>query len=112
MIYGMEGYLIDDIDSKRLNDIREMRKGTYIVFDLETTGLSSDRDKITEIGAVKIRDGIIVDKFSQLVNPEMEISEQITELTGITNEMVEDKPTIDKVLPKSKNSARRYNGRT
>ena len=100
MIYGMEGYLIDDIDSKRLNDIREMRKGTYIIFDLETTGLSSDRDRITEIGAVKIRDGIIVDKFSQLVNPEMEISEQITELTGITNEMVEDKPTIDKVLPK------------
>lgn len=105
MIYGMEGYLIDDIDSKRLNDIREMRKGTYIIFDLETTGLSSDRDRITEIGAVKIRDGIIVDKFSQLVNPEMEISEQITELTGITNEMVEINQRLIKFCLNSKNSA-------
>lgn len=102
MIYGMEGYLIDDIRSEKLNRIREIRGGEYVVFDLETTGLSPETERITEFGAVKIRDGLIVDKFSQLVNPEKEISEEITQLTGITNEMVSDMPTIDKVLPQFK----------
>lgn len=102
MIYGMEGYLIDDIRSEKLNRIREIRGGEYVVFDLETTGLSPETERITEIGAVKIRDGLIVDKFSQLVNPEKEISEEITQLTGITNEMVGDMPTIDRVLPQFK----------
>lgn len=102
MIYGMEGYLIDDINSKELNRIREIKSGTYVVFDLETTGLSPDNERITEFGAVKVRDGLIVDKFSQLVNPEKEISAEITELTGITNEMVENMPTIKEILPKFK----------
>lgn len=102
MIYGMEGYLIDDINSKELNHIREIKSGTYVVFDLETTGLSPENERITEFGAVKIRGGLIVDKFSQLVNPEKEISEEITALTGITNEMVENMPTIKEVLPKFK----------
>lgn len=102
MIYGMEGYLIDDIDSKKLNEVRKMKQGTYVVFDLETTGLSPERERITEFGAVKIKDGLIVDKFSQLVNPEREISEEIITLTGITNEMVENMPTEKEVLPRFK----------
>lgn len=102
MIYGMEGYLLDDIDSKKINAVREMKKGEYVVFDLETTGLSADNDMITEIGATKIKDGLIVDNFSQLVNPGCEISKNITELTGITNEMVKDMPNIGEVLPRFK----------
>ncbi len=100
MIYGMEGYLIDDIKSKKLNEIREIKKGTYVVFDLETTGLKAETEAITEIGAVKIKDGLIIDSFSQLVNPEKNISAEITQITGITNEMVENMPTIAEVLPK------------
>ena len=102
VIYGMEGYLIDDIAPRRINEIKQKRSGEYVVFDLETTGLSADSDRITEIGACRVRDGVIVDKFSQLVNPECEISDYITSLTGITNEMVEDKPVIAEVLPRFK----------
>ncbi len=72
---------------------------SFTVFDIETTGLSRYNDKITEIGAVKIVDGEIVDVYQQLVNPEKLISEKITDLTGITNEMVSGEPKIDKVLP-------------
>ncbi len=102
MIYGMEGYLLDDINSAKINAVREMKKGEYVVFDLETTGLSADNDMITEIGATKIKDGLIIDNFSQLVNPGCEISEDITNLTGITNEMVKDMPNIGEVLPRFK----------
>ncbi len=68
------------------------------VFDIETTGLSSINDMITEIGAIKVRDGNVVETFSQLINPERPISEFITNLTGITNEMVTDKPKINQVI--------------
>ena len=72
----------------------------YVVFDIETTGLDSEFDEIIEIGAVKIKDGIKIDTFNSLIKPEYEIDEFITELTGITNEMVENAPSIDEVLPK------------
>ena len=72
----------------------------YIVFDLETTGFSSVNDKIIEIGALKYRDDQLIDTFDLLLNPEIEIPEKITELTGITNEMVRECETIETALPK------------
>lgn len=73
---------------------------SYVVFDIETTGLDPEYDEIIEIGAVKIKDGIEVEKFNTLIKPEYDIDEFITELTGITNEMVKNAPSIDEVLPK------------
>lgn len=100
VLYGVEGYLVNDIKPIVNNTKSQGIDTGYIVFDIETTGFSSKNDKITEIGAVKIIDGQIVDKFSQLVNPNIKIPERIVELTGITDELVADKPTIDEVLPK------------
>lgn len=74
-------------------------KRNYVVFDLETTGLSSATHEITEIGAIKVIDGEVADKFEMLVKPTKKITKKITEITGITNEMVEDKPPIEEVLP-------------
>lgn len=71
----------------------------YIVFDIETTGLDSSYDEVIEIGAIKVKNNKIVSKFNSLVKPKNEINEYITELTGITNEMVKDTPTIEKILP-------------
>src|SRR5210317_2226828 len=76
-----------------------MREG-YVILDLETTGLSKHYHKITEIAAMKIKDNEIVDKFEALVNPQVPIPKFITRLTGITNEMVENEPTIDEIMPK------------
>lgn len=81
-------------------NIKSLNDQDFIVFDLETTGLSSYNDKITEIGAVRVSNGNIVDVFDELVNPEKFIPEKIQEITGITNEMVAGKPTIEEVLPK------------
>ncbi|MBP3480255.1 MAG: PolC-type DNA polymerase III [Clostridia bacterium] len=89
LIYGVEGYLVDDC----LHD-------EYIVFDIETTGLKAHEEKITEIGACRVRAGKIIDEFQSFVNPGRHIPEEITELTGITDEMVKDAPFIDKVLRK------------
>lgn len=73
---------------------------TFVVLDIETTGVHyTEGDKITEIGAVRIVDGKIVDKFQTLVNPGIKISQEITNLTGIDNEMVKDAPSFEKVVP-------------
>lgn len=80
----------------------------YVVFDIETTGLDPEFDEIIEIGAVKIKDGIKIDTFNSLIKPEYEIDEFITELTGITNVMVENAPSIDEVLPKFMDFIRDY----
>lgn len=71
----------------------------YIVFDIETTGLDSSYDEVIEIGAIKVKNNKTVSKFNSLVKPKNEIDEYITELTGITNEMVKDAPTIEEILP-------------
>lgn len=71
---------------------------TYIVLDLETTGTHPADDKITEIGAVKVYNNQVVGSYKQLVNPEVPITEKITEITGITDEMVQDQPTIHEVM--------------
>ncbi len=100
VIYGMEGYLVDDEVSAVRSTAEEGIAGTYVVFDIETTGLSAEADMITEIGAVLVENGVVRDTFAQLVNPQRPIPPRITELTGISDDMVADKPTIEEVLPK------------
>lgn len=72
----------------------------YISVDIETTGVNAKWDRIIEIGAVKVRDGNVTETFSELINPGVNVSTYITELTGINNQMLEGKPTIEEVLPK------------
>lgn len=72
----------------------------YVVFDIETTGLKASEDKIIEIGALKYENNILVDKFSYLINPKVKLPEIIKGITGITDEILIDKPTIEEVLPK------------
>ncbi len=97
VIYGVEGYLINDRKEIVINYTDKFNN--YVIFDIETTGLSNKNNKITEIGAIKLdENGNIIDNFSQLVNPEVEIPEFITELTGITDAMVADEPTIEPVI--------------
>jgi len=99
VIYGMEGYLVDDEVNLVDGEENYSLDDEFVVFDIETTGLSSKNDGITEIGAVRIKNNKILDSFSALVNPEQHIPEKIVELTGITNDMVKEKPTIEMVLP-------------
>lgn len=80
----------------------------YVVLDIETTGLDAQNERITEIGALKYIDNKLTDTFQVLINPEKEISWRITSLTGITNEMVKDCETIDKVLPRLINFIENY----
>lgn len=98
VIYGMEGYLVDDLVPVVNGVSNEPLDGTFIVFDLETTGLSRLHDRITEIGAVKITDRQITGTFSSFVNPLIAIPKEITRLTGITDAMVADAPTEDEAV--------------
>ena len=98
-LFGMEAKIIEDDFRIITNPYDSMNLEEFVVFDIETTGLSNATEKITEIGAVKIVDNQIVDEFNQLINPEIPIPEKITELTSITNEMVKDMPKIEEVLP-------------
>lgn len=100
VLYGVEGYLVDDGVPLAINEKGQTLDDTYVIFDLETTGFSSKNDKIIEIGAVKIKDGVIIDNFSEFVNPSRPIPYKITELTGINDEMVRDAKTIEDVLPR------------
>ena len=99
VIYGVEGYIVDDLTEIAVNAGDQSLDDTYIVFDIETTGFSSIRDSIIEIGAVKVQDGRIVDRFSTFVNPKRPIPFEITNLTSITDEMVMDSPGIETILP-------------
>ncbi len=100
VIYGVEGYYVNDGVPIVYNPGNRSFEDEFVVFDIETTGLSAVKDRITEIGAVKIRNGQLVDRFSELINPEIPIPENIIKLTGITNAMVRDKETIREVLPR------------
>ena len=100
ILYGVEGYLVED-NAPIIRDANDKDLSqTFVVFDLETTGFSNKNDKITEIGAVKVKNFEIVDRFNELINPEKDISYKVQELTGITNDLIKDKPTIEEILPR------------
>jgi DNA polymerase-3 subunit alpha (Gram-positive type) len=101
MIYGMEANVIDDAIPVVLNAGEEsLADATYIVFDIETTGLSVINNEIIEIAGVKMQDGKVIDTFESFVKPNARIPYHITQLTHITDEMVADAPKIENVLPK------------
>ena len=100
ILYGMEAYLVDDLIDTVKNDKGQNFTGDFIVFDLETTGIGAKSNEIIEIGAVKVSNQKIVDRFSQFVNPNRPIPYNITQLTSIDDSMVADAPDIDEVLPK------------
>ncbi|GAA0723025.1 PolC-type DNA polymerase III [Clostridium malenominatum] len=100
ILYGIEAYLVQDGVPIVLNGEGKTIDDEFIVFDIETTGFSSKNDKIIEIGAVKIKNGQIIDTFSSFVNPGVHIPAKIIELTGITDDMVSEAESIDQVLPK------------
>lgn len=97
VIYGVEAYLVPD---DNLIDLQEELEDEYCILDIETTGISFRTEKITEIGAVKVKNGEIIDTFESFVNPEISIPAKITEITHITDDMVKNAETIDKVMPK------------
>lgn len=99
MIYGVEGYLVDDLKQLVEKSRNQGLSDSYVVFDIETTGFSSSRNRIIEIGAVRVVNGNITDKFSTFVNPDVPIPFEIEQLTGINDNMVLPYPKIDEILP-------------
>ena len=99
VLYGVEGYLVDDMKELVENGAGQSLDHTCVVFDIETTGFSPLKNLIIEIGAVRVEEGRIVDKFSSFVNPDVPIPFEIEKLTGINDNMVLDAPKIDRVLP-------------
>ncbi|SCW27852.1 DNA polymerase-3 subunit alpha [Lachnospiraceae bacterium C10] len=102
VIYGCEIYLVDDTKTIATNEKNQSLDDTYVVFDIETTGLNAAVVDIIEIGAVKFEHGEITERFSEFVNPHKPIPYHIVELTSITDEQVKNAPGIDVILPKFK----------
>lgn len=100
VIYGLEGYLVDDTKEIVVDPKGQSLDDKYVVFDIETTGFSAQNDQIIEIGAVKVEKGQITDRFSTFVNPHTPIPFEIEKLTGITDDMVLHEPDIQEVLPR------------
>ena len=100
VIYGVEAYLAPDAKQCVTNVKDQDIDTTYCVLDLETTGFSAVTEKITEVGIMKVKNGEVIDEFSCFVNPEKPIPQRVVEVTNITDEMVKDAETIDKVFPK------------
>ena len=100
VIYGVEAYFCPDKDPCVVNSKSQDIDTEYCVFDLETTGISHITEKITEIGIIKIKNGEVIDTFECFVNPEKPIPEEVVKVTHITDDMVKDAETIDKVMPK------------
>ncbi len=98
IIYGMEAYYVDDTARAVYGNARPDFNAEMVVFDIETTGLSVSTCEIIEIGAVKIKNGEVIDRYDRFVKPKKEIPEEITELTSITNEMVAEADEISVVL--------------
>ncbi len=99
VIYGVEAYLVDDLQEIATNEQGQDFQQDFVVFDLETTGFSPVENRIIEIGAVKVSEGKITDRFSAFVNPDVPIPFEIEKLTGITDAMVVDADTIETILP-------------
>ena len=100
IIYGVEAYLAPDKVSPVSFSKGQSIDTTYCVLDLETTGFSFRTEKITEVGIIKVKNGEVIDEFSCFVNPEKPIPQRVVEVTNITDDMVKDAETIDKVMPK------------
>ena len=101
VIYGVEAYLVPDKEKSVKNPRGQvLNDATYCVLDLETTGISITTEKITEVGIMKVKKGEVIDEFEIFVNPEKPIPQRVVEVTNITDEMVKDAETIDKVFPK------------
>lgn len=100
IIYGVEAYLAPDKVSPVSFSKGQSIDTTYCVLDLETTGFSFRTEKITEVGIMKVKNGEVIDEFSCFVNPEKSIPQRVVEVTNITDDMVKDAETIDKVMPK------------
>ena len=99
VIYGVEAYLVDDLKSAVENEKGQRFTDTFVVFDLETTGFNPVMNKIIEIGGVKVVNGVITERFSSFVNPQIPIPYEIEDLTGINDGMVMEAKTIEKILP-------------
>ncbi|MBX0356409.1 PolC-type DNA polymerase III [Halobacillus sp. Nhm2S1] len=99
IIYGVEANLVDDgVPIAYEEQDRELEDAVYVVFDVETTGLSAVYDKIIELAAVKVQGGEIIDRFESFANPHQALSQTTIDLTGITDDMVKDAPEIEQVL--------------
>lgn len=99
ILYGVEGYLVDDMKELVEHSRGQSFSDSYVIFDIETTGFSPEKNKIIEIGAVKVVNGQITDKFSTFVNPDVPIPFEIEQLTGINDNMVLSSPGIEVILP-------------
>ena len=101
IIYGVEAYLApDNVTSAYDVKNQKINETTYCVLDIETTGISRFTEKITEFGIMKVKNGEVIDTFECFVNPEKPIPPRVVEVTNITDDMVKNAETIDKVMPK------------
>ncbi len=101
MLYGVEFYMLDDKQKYIYNpDSRELNSASYVVLDLETTGLSSAHDRITEFAGFKVEHGLVTGALDILINPQRKLKQKIINLTHITDKMLENQPTIQEALPK------------
>ncbi|MBR3525740.1 MAG: PHP domain-containing protein, partial [Lachnospiraceae bacterium] len=100
ILYGLEAYVVDDTRLPVVNEKGQRLDGSFVVFDIETTGFVPGYSRIIEIGAVKVQNGVITDRFSEFINPGVPIPLEIEKLTSISDSMVHDAPPVDVILPK------------
>ncbi len=98
IIYGVEAYFVNDTQPAVVGEKSVNFNSEFVVFDIETTGLNANSERITEIGGVKVKDGQVIEEFLTFVNPNMPIPTRITEITGISDDMVKDAPSERQAL--------------